>query len=173
MPRPRKTRTTLLTKSEQMARVRSKDTEPEQALRRALWAAGLRYRLRLKLPGTPDIVFPRAKVAVFIDGCFWHGCPVHYTRPATNSAFWSRKLGVNQERDRRVDRDLAEMGWTAVRVWEHEVASELDGVIGRILPLVQCAEAERRAVRRTSTRPDQARAIALDTAARVPKRSKP
>ena len=79
--RPRKRKKRKLTKSEQMARVRSKDTEPEMVLRKALWKSGLRYRLRPGLPGTPDLAFVGRKVAIFVDGCFWHGCPEHYTCP--------------------------------------------------------------------------------------------
>jgi len=120
-----------MSRSETMARVRSRDTSPELALRRALWSAGLRYRLHRDLPGTPDLAFVRARLAVFVDGCFWHGCPRHYSAPATRSEFWAKKLRGNVDRDRRVEADLAVMGWKSVRIWEHEVR-HLDEAVDRI-----------------------------------------
>ncbi len=122
-----------LTKSEQMARVRTRDTAAEVTLRRALWARGRRYRVHAKLPGRPDVVFPGQRLAVFVDGCFWHGCPEHYTAPATNSPFWRRKLDENAERDRRVDRQLEEQGWRVLRLWEHEVERELDAAVEKVV----------------------------------------
>ena len=107
----RKRRRRKLTKSEQMARVRSKDTQPELILRRALWRRGCRYRLHVSLPGTPDMIFPGARVAVFIDGCFWHRCPEHYTEPAENGDFWRRKIERNVSRDASANERLAEAGW--------------------------------------------------------------
>jgi DNA mismatch endonuclease (patch repair protein) len=139
--RPRRVKGRKLTKSEQMARVRSRDTAPETLLRRTLWAAGLRYRVRPRLPGTPDLAFPRARVAVFVDGCFWHGCPRHYTAPAANAGFWGAKLSRNLSRDRKVDRALSESGWTVVRIWEHEVTEDADAAVGRLGALVAAAKA--------------------------------
>lgn len=130
MPRPRKR--AGLSKSEQMARVRSRDTTPETMLRKALWAAGLRYRVHANLTGTPDVSFPGSKVAVFVDGCFWHGCPEHYTRPVRNAEFWDRKLSRNLARDAKVDAELGAMGWLPLRVWEHEVRRDLDSVVVKI-----------------------------------------
>jgi len=99
----------------------TKDSKPEMQLRRALHALGLRYRLHRKdLPGKPDIVFPSARVAVFVDGCFWHRCPEHYVAPKNNAEFWEQKIQKNVDRDRRQDAELAELGWDSVRVWEHE-----------------------------------------------------
>lgn len=108
-----------------MARNRGQDTGPELALRRLCWAAGLRYRLKAKLIGKPDFVFPREKVAVFIDGCFWHGCPSHYTAPATRSEFWKSKLEANRRRDVKVTNALAESGWIVLRFWEHDLEDEV------------------------------------------------
>lgn len=100
------------------------DTAPELALRRELWRAGLRYRVHVPIAGLPrrrpDIVFTRARLAVFVDGCFWHSCPQHAHLPRSNSDWWAWKLQANRERDRDTDRRLAELGWTAHRVWEHE-----------------------------------------------------
>lgn len=107
--------------SRRMQRMPRRDTGPELALRRELHARGLRFRKNYPgLPGRPDIVFPRARIAVFVDGCFWHRCPQHSTFPKTNSAWWAAKLDANVARDRRQDHQLADAGWAVVRVWEHE-----------------------------------------------------
>ncbi|MFD1812357.1 very short patch repair endonuclease [Rhodococcus gannanensis] len=104
---------------------RRTDTLPEIALRSALHRRGLRFRKDLRLPEIagcprPDIAFTRSKVAVFVDGCFWHSCPRHGRRPATNTDYWSPKLAGNVARDRSNDAALRHEGWTVVRVWEHE-----------------------------------------------------
>lgn len=104
---------------------RRSNTKPEVALRSALHTSGLRFRknYRLDLGGvgfSPDIVFTRARVAVFVDGCFWHSCPVHATSPKSNSNYWAPKLRRNVERDREQDATLGANGWVVVRVWEHE-----------------------------------------------------
>ena len=107
-----------------MCATRRKDTDAEVALRRELHRRGCRYRLNLKVvPGTTrsvDIVFPRARVAVFVDGCFWHGCPVHGTWPKANARWWRGKIIANRARDEDTTRRLMEDGWRVVRVWEHE-----------------------------------------------------
>lgn len=107
---------------------KSRDTKPEMALRSAVHARGLRYRVSAKpLAGvrrTADLVFPRAKVAVFLDGCFWHGCPTHHTVATANARFWADKVETNRNRDRDTDGKLAEAGWVSVRIWEHEDAAE-------------------------------------------------
>ncbi|MEU2061723.1 very short patch repair endonuclease [Streptomyces sp. NPDC013455] len=107
-----------------MSRQKSRNTEVEMALRRALHAAGLRYRVhRRPLKGVrreADVLFGPAKVAVFVDGCFWHGCPQHATWPKNNADFWRTKIEGNRRRDMDTDERLASAGWLAVRVWEHE-----------------------------------------------------
>lgn len=107
---------------------KSRDTKPELALRSAVHALGLRYRVSAKpladLRRTADLVFPRAKVAVFLDGCFWHGCPEHHTVASANATFWAEKVDGNRSRDRDTDQRLAEAGWDVVRVWEHEDPAE-------------------------------------------------
>jgi DNA mismatch endonuclease (patch repair protein) len=107
---------------------RSRDTVTELMLRRELHRLGLRYRLHVRpLPGIrreADIVFGPAKVAVMVDGCFWHGCPVHGTWPKTNSLWWATKLTRNIDRDRDTDTRFEAAGWSVVRVWEHEPAEE-------------------------------------------------
>jgi DNA mismatch endonuclease, patch repair protein len=103
---------------------RSRDTRAEIAIRSALHRRGLRFRVNVapepQLRCRADIVFRRAKIAVFVDGCFWHRCPVHGTSPRTNSAYWTAKLDRNIARDRRQERDLKEAGWRVLRFWEHE-----------------------------------------------------
>lgn len=111
-----------------------RDTRPEKALRSALHAAGLRfrkdYRIDLgKVKPRPDVVFTRAKVAVFVDGCYWHCCPVHGTQPKTNAGYWTPKLARNVERDREHDQALTAAGWVVVRVWEHVPLSEAVGTV--------------------------------------------
>jgi DNA mismatch endonuclease, patch repair protein len=130
--------------SERMARVRRRDTAPELELRSELHRRGFRYRVdRRPLAGVPsraDLVFGPAKVAVYVDGCFWHSCPEHGTMPRSNEAFWQEKLARNRERDAAVNEALAAAGWTVVRVWEHE---EIDAAADRV-------EAAVRASRRSS-----------------------
>lgn len=107
-----------------MQRQRRRDTKPELAVRRAVHALGLRYRVDVApIPGRrrADMVFTRAKVAVYIDGCFWHGCPQHATEPKANREWWREKLGRNRERDADTDRLLTAAGWLPLRIWEHEV----------------------------------------------------
>jgi DNA mismatch endonuclease (patch repair protein) len=102
---------------------RSKDTKPELALRRELHARGLRYfknrRPIREIRRTADIVFPTARLAIFIDGCFWHGCPEHHTVAKTNADYWSAKVDRNRNRDKETDALLADAGWTVLRIWEH------------------------------------------------------
>lgn len=105
---------------------KGRDTKPELAIRRLLHARGLRYRVSHRpLPGvrrTADIVFTRLKVAVFVDGCFWHGCSEHHTVAATNATYWAEKVRRNRERDQETDQLLRDAGWLPIRVWEHEDA---------------------------------------------------
>nr|WP_307801615.1 very short patch repair endonuclease [Actinomadura violacea] len=103
---------------------KGRDTKPELALRRAVHALGLRYRVSTRpLPAvrrTADLVFTRARVAVFMDGCFWHGCPQHHTKSATNAGYWAEKVRRNRERDAETDRLFFEAGWLVLRFWEHD-----------------------------------------------------
>ncbi|MFF4039144.1 very short patch repair endonuclease [Streptomyces sp. NPDC001816] len=107
-----------------MSRQGSRDTAPEVAVRQLLHAAGLRYRVNVPVPGMPrrtiDIVFPKAKIAIFMDGCFWHGCPEHATQPKANAEWWRKKLDKNIARDSETTRHLEAAGWTVLRFWEHE-----------------------------------------------------
>jgi len=121
--------------SARMSRQATRDTAPELLLRRELHRLGLRYRVDQALPDMPrrraDILFTRAKVAVFVDGCFWHGCPEHKTAPATNAAWWAAKLARNEERDRETDAHLLSLGWAVLRVWEHDSMEQAAADIGR------------------------------------------
>lgn len=131
-----------LTRSEQMRRIKGSNTEPEILLRRALWHTGVRYRVGGKTPaGRADIVFASRKVAIFIDGCFWHGCPEHYVRPRSKAEFWAKKLEENTARDSRQVVELESKGWKVIRVWEHDVFEHLDGVVDTIVAQLADGEA--------------------------------
>ncbi|MFJ8883677.1 very short patch repair endonuclease [Streptomyces sp. NPDC102402] len=113
--------------SARMSRQARRDTAPEVAVRKLLHASGYRYRLNERVPGmsrrTIDIAFTRAKVAVMIDGCFWHGCPEHATQPKANSEWWRNKLDRNMARDVETTEHLTAAGWTVLRFWEHQPAT--------------------------------------------------
>lgn len=120
-----------------MQAIRSRDTRPEQLLRSLVHAAGLRYRVAARplpeLRRTADLVFRPVKVAVFVDGCYWHGCPKHYVPPKTNEGYWSGKVAGNIARDRDTDRQLEEAGWVVLRFWEHESPEDCVGTILRVV----------------------------------------
>jgi len=120
-----------------MAAIRSKDTKPELALRRALWGRGLRFRLYYGKEKI-DIAFPSKKVAIFIDGCFWHGCPVHSHLPKSNKDYWLPKLKKNIERDKAKEERLKQDGWNVLRFWEHEL-SEPEKIVSRIMMVLGSA----------------------------------
>lgn len=116
---------------------KGRDTAPELALRRAVHARGLRYRVSARplreVRRTADLVFTRARVAVFLDGCFWHGCPTHHTVAATNSSFWADKVESNRRRDRDTDRRLRDAGWAVVRIWEHEDPEQAADTVAKVV----------------------------------------
>lgn len=120
-------------RSEVMSRIRSRDTKPERLLRGALWSVDLRYRVSpANVFGRPDIVFARARLAVFVDGCFWHGCPTHYQRPKNNFRKWREKFLQNRDRDRKVNRKLRGSGWRVIRIWEHSVRKDINACVARV-----------------------------------------
>lgn len=119
--------------SHTMKRVRQKGTKPEKALSSELFRRGMRFRVNYKqVPGSPDIAFTKAKIAVFVDGCFWHACPLHGSVPKNNREWWEAKLERNATRDRKADQELEAMGWIPLRYWEHddieEIAHEIEWV---------------------------------------------
>jgi DNA mismatch endonuclease (patch repair protein) len=119
-----------------------RDTQPEIVLRRLLWALGSRYRVNVAtLPGCPDIVFPRARLVVFVDGDFWHGRNWKARKArlsaGSNSAYWIAKIRANMRRDRRQTRDLARSGWTVLRCWESEILTRPLGLAKRIIRLAR------------------------------------
>ena len=134
---PRRERPQDQAVSQRYAGLPRRDTAPETLLRRALFARGMRYRVQYPVPGLPrrkvDVAFTRWKVAVQVDGCFWHGCPDHGTSPNRNSEWWRWKIARNKARDRDTDVQLRSLGWTVIRVWEHDdpgsAAQRIDEVI--------------------------------------------
>lgn len=136
-------------KRQSMARQRSRDTGPELAIRTRLHALGYRYRVDHRpLPAVRtrgDLVFTRARLVVFVDGCFWHQCPQHRTSPRNNSAWWAAKLAANVERDRATDQRLADAGFRVVRIWEHESPDEAVAMIVRALGATAAPDPPRRA----------------------------
>lgn len=135
--RKRQVAKAALTRSQQMARVKGANTQPELRLRRALWHSGLRYRIHLRsLPGRPDIVFKGRNVAIFVHGCFWHRheCDAGRRMPKTNVEFWAAKFASNVERDTRVRDALRAIGWRDLVVWECELRrdEQMSAVMSRI-----------------------------------------
>jgi DNA mismatch endonuclease, patch repair protein len=141
-------------RSANMRANRRTDTKPEVALRRELHRQGFRYRkdYRLDLSGArvrPDIAFTARRVAVFVDGCFWHCCPQHGSQPANNTWYWKPKLERNVERDRAADAALTAAGWSVVRVWEHE---SLEGAVAAVVSALAGSPAPRHPSRRAEAR---------------------
>lgn len=125
-----------------MAAIKSRGTRTtEVALRKLLRKSGIiGWRANLRsLPGTPDFAFRSVKVAIFVDGCFWHGCKicVRQLKPATNVGFWKKKIENNKRRDNKVSRQLRRMGWAALRIWEHDIGGNPDGIVRRIRSMIR------------------------------------
>lgn len=121
-----------------MARTRGRDTNPELRIRSALHARGFRFRVDASplvgLRRRADLVFRPVRVAVFVDGCFWHRCPEHWNQPVNNAEFWRQKIGHNVERDRETDQRLTEAGWRVIRIWEHE---PIDAAVERVTAAIE------------------------------------
>lgn len=139
-----------LSRSAQMSRIRGSNTQPELLLRDALVAAGFHPAQQARVEGVrPDFILGTHLVAIFIDGCFWHGCPTHYVRPRSRPVIWASKLRENVERDARQAAVLERAGWRVVRAWEHEVFEDLPGVVARVSNAAEGADApidERRVI---------------------------
>jgi len=122
-----------ISKTNASTRRRSRDTRPELLIRKALFDLGLRYRVNFPVPGfrrrSMDIAFPRRQVAVFVDGCFWHGCPVHFNSPRTNTDFWVRQVSLTRDRDSETNAWLRDAGWIVMRFWEHQDSDEASATI--------------------------------------------
>jgi DNA mismatch endonuclease (patch repair protein) len=133
-----------ITRSENMSRIRSKNTSPELVLGTALTERGIEFTSQTATKaGHPDIVLDEPKVAIFIDGCFWHGCPDHYVRPRSKIEFWAAKLTENLLRDRSQTLTLENSGWKVLRVWEHEVFTELEEILEKLERLADDYELRR------------------------------
>jgi len=123
-------------RSHRMSLIRSKDTKAEVKLRKAFWHRGCRYRIHYNLPGTPDVVFVRERIAIFVDGCFWHKCPRCYKEPQSSRKYWLEKIDRNVKRDKEQSDYLKANGWKVIRVWEHEISKKnLKMVVDRIVKI--------------------------------------
>jgi len=129
--------TDVLTKEQRklnMSRIRAKNTGPEVKIRKLLFAVGIRgYRIHHNLAGKPDIVFTKKKIVIFIDGCFWHKCPICFQEPETRKEFWMKKIQSNIDRDKKVNELLKNDGWKVIRIWEHEIKKDPDTAVKKIL----------------------------------------
>ena len=129
-------------RSEIMSRIRAKNTKLEKDFLKKLSGlfhkVGYRYRKHyLGLPGKPDIAFPARKIAVFIDGCFWHGCRLHSRVPLSNISYWKKKLKRNQLHDKEMNRAIRKRGWRVVRIWEHQAKKKPEQAIGKIMRVLK------------------------------------
>lgn len=138
---------------------RGRDTGPEMQVRRLVHAAGLRYRVNARperdLRRTVDMLFRRTRVAVLIDGCFWHGCPEHHQAPKSNAAFWSDKIATNRGRDAQTTEFLTRRGWLVLRFWEHEIRADVGAVAARIIDEVLSRSADALSEQSVEDRPEE------------------
>ena len=123
-------------RSRNMSRIRSRDTSPELKMRKGLYRSGLRFRIQFGKEKI-DIAFPQYKIAIFIDGCFWHMCPIHSSIPKSSVKYWEEKLVRNLERSREKDARLESEGWRVVHIWEHSIEKDLEKCIIQVLSYVQ------------------------------------
>ncbi len=138
MRRVTRDRLSVEDRSQLMGRVRQRDTAPETALGRAMWARGLRYRKSREISGTrPDFSIASKRIAIFVDGCFWHGCPDHYVAPVGNADFWATKLSKNRERDTRDNLALREAGWIVLRFWECQINTRRHDAVDAVVQAVR------------------------------------
>jgi DNA mismatch endonuclease (patch repair protein) len=130
-----------------MSRIKQRDSAIERQLRAALWRAGLRYRKNVRMHGTPDLVLLRARILIFVDSCFWHGCRFHCRKPKSNVEFWETKILRNRRRDLKVTKFYRRRGWTVFRFWEHQLLKDPDACVSRVVAVA------RRSRERASARP--------------------
>lgn len=130
-------------RSKTMSKIRGKNSIPELLLRKALWAKHIRFRIHRKdLPGKPDLVIEKYRLVIFVDGDFWHGYQWHISKPKTNQNFWLPKIERNMQRDRFVNECLAEMGYTVMRFWEHEVRTKLKACVNQVMLYIESAKVD-------------------------------
>lgn len=121
------------TRRKAMQTIRSKGTKLENKISKELWHLGLRFRRNATdLHGKPDISIKKRKVVIFIDSCFWHGCDIHYRIPETNQEYWFKKINRNRQRDAEITKYYQEKGWRILRIWEHEIKNDPNGIVDRI-----------------------------------------
>ena len=120
-----------------MSKIKTQDTGIEKALRSALWLRGHRFRIQYNIEGKPDIVFTKQKIAIFCDGCYWHGCPKCRKIPESNKEFWLKKFEINKKRAVKVNKLLKEKGWIILRFWGHEIKQKLEEVVLKIESILQ------------------------------------
>jgi len=121
-----------------MSKIHGENTGPEIKIRKMLFARDIRgYRIHFNIPGKPDLVFTKKKIAIFIDGCFWHKCPVCFQEPETRKEFWMKKIQSNVDRDKKVNAQLTDEGWTILRFWEHDVRKNPDAIVKRIAEIIE------------------------------------
>lgn len=128
-------------RSKTMGAIRAQ-SKLENIFSKSLWRRGLRYRKNVrKLKGTPDIVLQKYKIVIFVDSCFWHGCPLHFKRPKSNQEFWDKKIARNKERDKEIDEYYIEKGWNVKHIWEHEIRTDLEGTADRTMKFITAIKA--------------------------------
>ena len=121
-----------------MSQIKAKNTKPEILFRKYIWSKGIKnFRVKNKLTGKPDLVFTKKKVAVFIDGCFWHKCPKCYIKPKSNKPFWNTKIKQNIKRDAIVNDLLKKDGWRVLRIWEHVIRKDINSAYKRLLKRIK------------------------------------
>jgi len=149
------------TRSWVMSRIRGKDTGPEVRLRQLLWSHGVRFRKHdVSVPGKPDLTISKARLAVFVDGCFWHGCPHHYRPPKQRARYWREKLDGNRMRRRDVLRQLRAMDWSVAQIWECRLRENPLGVMGNLIKRIEARKGNNRV---NKTPPLLKKAFYLDT----------
>lgn len=116
-----------------MQAVKSKDSKMEVKFRSSLWRRGFRFFKNVKsLPGKPDVVFPKKKIAIFLDSCFWHGCPLHLKLPVSNADYWRNKIEKNRNRDKEINTIYKEMNWKILRIWEHDLKTDFESCLVKV-----------------------------------------